>query len=171
MRRAATPPRPSPITAAARRAGSMSGAHHHDLGSGPQSLGARLQIQSDRSKQPRPHHTLQNAWLLTLELAAQPLRRARQARRGRQGKQRLIAVLWGLCRHCPLFVACACRCRCGVEQSGLRALCCRCRGGASIAFPRTLNARGELCFAGEVADDACSISMNARVTGADRDVA
>ena len=83
----------------------------------------------------------------------------------------MIALLWRSCRHCPLFVACACRCRCGVEQSGLRALCCLCRGGASIAFPRTLNARGELCFAGEVADDACSISMNARVTGADRDVA
>ena len=92
LRRAATTPQPSPITATARRADSMNGAHHHDLGSGPQSLGARLQIQSDRSNQPRPHRTLQNAGLLTLELAAQPVRRARQARRGRQGGQRLITV-------------------------------------------------------------------------------
>jgi len=32
--------------------------------------------------------------------------------------------------------------------------------GESIAFPRTLYARGELCFAGEVADGARSILMN-----------
>ena len=62
------PPQPSQITATARRADSMSGAHHYDLGSGPQSLGARLQIQSD-CKATAPTPTLQNAWLLTLELS------------------------------------------------------------------------------------------------------
>jgi len=46
----------------------MIGAHHHDLGSGQQSRGARLQIQSDR-KATAPTPTLQNAWLLTLELS------------------------------------------------------------------------------------------------------
>ena len=123
------PQQPSPITGTARRADRMSGAHHHDLGSGPQSLGARLQIQSDRSNQPRPHHNLQNAWLLTLELAAQPVRRARQARRGRQGGQRLIAVYGGLCRHCHYLM----RAHAGVGVASRRAaysaLCCCCRGG------------------------------------------
>jgi len=46
----------------------MTGAHYYDLGPGQQSRVARLRIQSDRSKQPRPRRTLQNAGLLTLEL-------------------------------------------------------------------------------------------------------
>ena len=71
------PPQPSPITATARRADNMIGAHHYDLGSGQQSRGARLQIQSDRSKQPRPRHTMQNTGLLTLELSRRKLRAER----------------------------------------------------------------------------------------------
>ena len=63
-----TPPQPSPITATARRADSMIGTRRYDLGSGQQSRGARLQIQSDR-KATAPTPTLQNAWLLTLELS------------------------------------------------------------------------------------------------------
>jgi hypothetical protein len=62
------PPQPSPITATARRAGNMIGAHHHNLGSGQQSRGARLQIQSD-CKATAPTPTLQNALLLTFELS------------------------------------------------------------------------------------------------------
>jgi len=62
------PPQPSPITATARRADSMIGAHRYDLGSGQQSRGAGLQVQSDR-KATAPTPALQNAWLLTLELS------------------------------------------------------------------------------------------------------
>jgi len=47
----------------------MIGAHYHDLGSGEQSRVARLRIQSDRNKQPRPRRTLQNAGLLILEIS------------------------------------------------------------------------------------------------------